>query len=61
MYVNRPLPDVERQRLKESFERGRPLGEDQWTRQMAEKLGIKHTLNPRGRPPIVEVKEEGLQ
>ena len=51
--VNRALPDADRQRLKASFERGRPLGDDQWTRKMAEKLGINYTLNPRGRPPIV--------
>ena len=48
--VNEPIRPAERSRLKVSFERGRPLGTDQWVIEMAERMGLEHTLNPRGRP-----------
>jgi putative transposase len=48
--VNRPLPDAERERIKTSLERGRPLGDDRWTTDMARRLGLQFTLNLRGRP-----------
>jgi putative transposase len=49
--VNRPLPETERERIKSSLERGRPLGDERWTAQTARRLGLQFTLNPRGRPP----------
>jgi hypothetical protein len=33
-----------------SFQRGRPLGSDAWTMDMAAKMSLEHTLNPLGRP-----------
>jgi putative transposase len=48
--VNRPLPDAERERIKASLERGRPLGDDRWTADTARRLGLQFTLNRRGRP-----------
>lgn len=54
--VNRALPSEQQARVKESFERGRPLGDALWTLQTAERLGMKYTLNPRGRPPMVAQK-----
>jgi hypothetical protein len=52
--VNEPVPAVEQKRLEVSFQRGRPPGSDAWTTDMAEKLGLEHTLNPLGRPKIHE-------
>ena len=48
--VNRPPPDAERERIKASLERGRPLGDDRWTAGTARRMGLQFTLNPRGRP-----------
>jgi putative transposase len=48
--VNEPLRESERQRVKISLERGRPLGGDEWTQEIAERLNLEHTLNPPGRP-----------
>ena len=52
--VNEPIRPAEQSRLKVSFERGRPLGTDQWAIEMAERMGLEHTLNPRGRPKSQE-------
>ena len=48
--VNQPLADAPQQRVQTSLQRGRPLGDDPWTIRMAKKLGLQHTLRPRGRP-----------
>jgi putative transposase len=48
--VNEPLRPADREQVKASFERGRPLGRPAWTLEMAQKMGLEHTLNPRGRP-----------
>jgi putative transposase len=48
--VNTALPAAEKERLKASFDRCRPLGNAKWTMQMAQRMGLHHTLNPRGRP-----------
>jgi putative transposase len=50
--VNEPLAGDNLSRVKLSFERGRPLGNDPWTVRMAAKLGVQYTLNPRGRPKL---------
>jgi putative transposase len=50
--VNEPLTGDNLSRVKLSFERGRPLGNDSWTARMAAKLGVQYTLNPRGRPKL---------
>ena len=56
--VNQPLPNAQRQRVKDSLERGRPLGDEQWTITAARKFALQYTLNPRGRPPIPRPKSE---
>ena len=57
--VNEPMAAADRKRIMESMERGRPLGSDSWTRQIAARLGLQFTLNPRGRPrkTVSEVRE----
>jgi len=49
--VNEKLPDAQRACVITSLERGRPLGDEQWTAKISAKLGLQYTLNPRGRPP----------
>jgi putative transposase len=48
--VNEPLSQSDQGRVQVSFDRGRPLGQADWTAQIAKQLGLQHTLNPRGRP-----------
>jgi putative transposase len=48
--VNREMPADDRERIKLSIDRGRPLGTPAWTAAMASRLGMEFTLNPRGRP-----------
>ena len=48
--VNEALSPTDRAKIKSSFERDRPLGSDAWVKATALKLGLSHTLNPRGRP-----------
>lgn len=48
--VNEPMSLSERERIKLSMERGRPLGTPAWTETTARRLGLQFTLNPRGRP-----------
>jgi putative transposase len=47
--VNEALAKGERQRIKTSLKRGRPLGRDSWVLETAERLDLEYTLNPRGR------------
>jgi putative transposase len=48
--VNAPLSASELRRLRASFERGRPYGEDGWVRQTVKVLGLEHTVRREGRP-----------
>jgi putative transposase len=48
--VNQPMKETDSRRVRDSLERGRPLGSDSWTRQMVQRLGLQYTVNPRGRP-----------
>ena len=48
--VNAPLSAKELKRLKESIERGRPFGADEWVRRMAKELKLEHTVRREGRP-----------
>ena len=57
--VNEPLRDTERLQVKTSLERGRPLGTPAWTEQIARRLGLQYTINPRGRPRKREASEGG--
>ena len=49
--VAEPLDDLEREAVLASLRRGRPYGDERWTNRTAARLGLAHTLNPRGRPP----------
>ena len=48
--VREPLEGKERDRLLTSLRRGRPYGDEKWTAKAADRLGLSHTLRPRGRP-----------
>ena len=48
--VNRPQREAEIQTIRNSIQRGTPLGGDRWTAATAERLGLESTLRPRGRP-----------
>jgi putative transposase len=48
--VNRPLTPKEMERVRASVDRGRPLGDDDWTRQTVTRLGLGHTVRNEGRP-----------
>ena len=54
--VNRPPPDEEAARVRQSLERSKPLGSDAWTARTAARLGLAWTLRPRGRPPKPRAK-----
>jgi putative transposase len=49
--VNEPVGDAEREQIRTSIHRDRPLGSPAWVRRTAAKLGLTQTLRPRGRPP----------
>ena len=48
--VNEPLSNSDLQRLRLSVQRGRPYGEESWTKQTAVRLGLESTMRSRGRP-----------
>jgi putative transposase len=48
--VDEPLSTSDLRRIRHSVERGRPFGDDPWTRQTATRLGLESCLRPRGRP-----------
>jgi len=48
--VNRPLRKTEQENLEACLKRGRPYGTPRWQKLTAAKLGLDHTLRPRGRP-----------
>lgn len=48
--VNQPLPEPTLASIRQSVKRGRPLGDDQWTRQVVKRLGLGFTMRHRGRP-----------
>ncbi len=49
--VNHPLCGQDVRRIETSAERGRPLGDDAWVQQTANKLSLQSTLRPRGGQP----------
>jgi len=53
-YVNHPADTAELNTLRQCARRGRPYGEDAWVASAAEQLGLKCSLQPRGRPPKEE-------
>ncbi|MFO0957201.1 MAG: transposase [Isosphaeraceae bacterium] len=48
--VNTPIGPAEEQAMARSLGRGQPLGDPEWTRDMAARLGLEATIRPRGRP-----------
>ena len=48
--VNETGPAEELKGIRESLRRGRPYGDEAWTRGTAERLGLLSSLRPRGRP-----------
>ncbi|HTU25566.1 MAG TPA: transposase [Pirellulales bacterium] len=51
--VNRDLPTGTLENLRECVQRGRPLGDADWVRSTAERLGLGFTLRGPGRPRAV--------
>jgi putative transposase len=49
--VNQPLSEKELAAVRSCVQRGRPFGPAAWMREVAERVGLGHTLRPRGRPP----------
>jgi putative transposase len=48
--VNEALSEKERSAIRESVNRERPFGDEQWTERIADRHGLWSTLRPRGRP-----------
>jgi putative transposase len=48
--VNEALEEPKLKQVRQSIERGRPLGSAAWSRRVAAKLGLKQTLREIGRP-----------
>ena len=48
--VNRALTSNELKAVRRSVRRGRPFGDETWTKITAKQLGLESTLRPRGRP-----------
>jgi len=54
--VNRPQSESELAALRRCVARGAPLGTEVWQIRTADRLGLEHTLRPRGRPRSTEEK-----
>jgi putative transposase len=50
--VNRPQTAAEEEAVLRSIVRGAPFGPDAWTKRVVKRLGLEHTLRPRGRPRL---------
>jgi putative transposase len=50
--VNAPLSEAELNAVRHCVRRSSPLGDEQWIETTAERLGLKSTLRPRGRPRV---------
>jgi putative transposase len=51
-WLDESLNTTEEQRIKTAIARSQPLGDGGWTRRIAARLNLGHTLNPRGRPKL---------
>ena len=49
-WVNQPQTEAELKAMRESVNRDRPFGSESWQKRTAKRLGLEHTLRPRGRP-----------
>jgi putative transposase len=60
--VNAPLEPEVLKALRNSVQRGTPYGSAKWRARMVDKLGLEHTMRPRGRPRIHPLPEaEGVE
>ena len=48
--VNEDMPEKELDNLANSIKRGAPLGDPEWAKATALKMGLESSLRPRGRP-----------
>lgn len=48
--VNEPQTVAETEAIRKAVQKGRPLGNEDWQREIAGRLGLNSTLHPRGRP-----------
>ncbi len=53
-HVNAPQSEAELEALRRSVARNCPYGSEAWQEVMAARLGLAHTLRPRGRPKKAE-------
>lgn len=53
-YVNAPQTVSELAALRQSIQRGSPLGDEAWVERTARRLGLESTLRPQGRPRKLE-------
>jgi putative transposase len=51
-WVNRPLTESELAAVRQCAKRERPYGDCAWIQGTADRLGLRWTLNPRGRPAM---------
>jgi putative transposase len=49
-HVQQPQHEAELAEVRQSIQRGSPLGDADWTHRVAKRLGLDFTLRPRGRP-----------
>ncbi len=52
--LNEPESTGELEELRSAVNRGTPYGSEGWAQLTAERLGLKSSLNPRGRPRLAE-------
>ena len=57
--VNEPQSEQEETMVKDSIERNRPVGGEEWVRRTARQLSLEYTLRPRGRPKGWRKRKEG--
>ncbi|WP_459554719.1 transposase [Lacunimicrobium album] len=55
--VNTPLSAPELNAIRQSVQKGKPLGDPAWTSTTAQRLNLNSTLRPRGRPRVKPVNE----
>jgi putative transposase len=49
-YVNEPLTDGELAAVRQSVNRGRPLGDQKWSDRAVRRMSLESTTRPQGRP-----------
>jgi len=52
--VQEPQTEAELEAVRRSLRRGCPFGTDRWGKNTAVRLGLEHTLRPRGRPKKID-------